>query len=92
MMGIPVDLPVYIFADNQSVLANSTFPHSRLKKNSSSIAFHFLREGVARTEWRATYLNTDLRPSDMLTKSLPAGDKRTRFTSQVLHYVDDKSK
>ena len=88
MIGIPVDLPAYIFADNQSVLSNSTFPHSKLKKKSSSIAFHFVREGVARGEWRATYLNTDLNPSDMLNKSLPAGNKRTRFTGQVLHYVD----
>ena len=87
MMGIPVDLPAYIFADNQSVLANSTFTHSKLKKKSSSIAFHFVREGVARGEWRATYLNTDLNPSDMLTKSLSAGIKRTRFTNQVLHYA-----
>ena len=90
MMGIPVDFPAYIFADNQSILANATFPHSKLKKKSSSIAFHFVREGEAKTEWRATYLNTDLNPFDMLTKSLPGGNKRTRFTNQVLHYVDDK--
>ena len=90
MMGIPVDFPAYIFADNQSVLANSTFPHSKLKKKSSIITFHFVREGVAKTECKAIYLNTDLNPSDMLTKLLPAGIKRTRFTSQVLHYVDDK--
>ena len=51
MMGFPVDFPAYIFADNQSVLANATFPHSKLKKKSSSIAFHFVREGVAKTEW-----------------------------------------
>ena len=91
MMGIPVDSPAYIFADNKSVLANTTFPHSKLKKKSSSIAFHFIREGVAKHEWKATYLHTDLNTSDMLTKSLPAGTKRTRFTGQILHYVDDKS-
>ena len=89
MMGIPVDLPAYIFADNQSVLANSTFPPSKLKKKISSIAFHFVREGVARSEWTTTYLNTDFNPFDMLTTSLPAGIKRTRFTGQVLHYVTD---
>ena len=89
MMGISVDLPTYVFGDNQSVLSNTSKPHSTLKKKSASIAFHFVREGVAKDEWRTTYLNTDLNPADMLTKSLPGGEKRSRFTSYVLHYVGD---
>jgi len=89
MMGIPVEGPTYIFGDNQSVLSNTSKPHSSLKKKSSSIAFHFTREGVAKDEWRTTYLNTALNPSDMFTKSLPGGEKRAWFTSYVLHYVYD---
>ena len=88
MMGIPVEAPAYVFGDNQSVLSNSTKPHSVLKKKSSSIAYHFVREGVAKNEWRTTYLNTHLNPSDMCTKSLPGGEKRSRFTSYILHYLD----
>ena len=87
MMGIAVDLPAFVFGDNQSVLSNTSHPHSKLKKKSSSIAYHFVREGVAKNEWRTTYLNTDLNPSDMLTKSLPGGIKRTRFTTFILHYI-----
>lgn len=87
MMGIPVEMPTYIFGDNQSVLANTTIPHSTLKKKSSSIAFHFVREGVAKSEWRTTYINTNYNPADMCTKSLPGGEKRNKFTSYVLHYV-----
>ena len=87
MMGIQIDEPTFIFGDNQSVLANTTIPHSSLKKKSSSIAFHFVREGVARSEWRTAYLNTHYNPADMLTKSLPGGEKRNRFTSYVLHYI-----
>ena len=89
MMGIPVDQPTYIFGDNQSVLYNTSSPHSVLKKKSSSIAYHFVREGCARNEWMTTYLNTHLNPSDMLTKSLPGGEKRTLFTSYLLHYAGD---
>ena len=89
MMGISVDLPAYIFGDNQSVLANTSFSHSKLKKKRSSIAFHYVREGVAKKEWTTTYPNTDLNPSNILTKSLSGGSKRTRFTSFVLHYVYD---
>ena len=88
MMGIGIPEPAFIFGDNQSVLANTTRPHSVLKKKSSSIAYHFVREGVAKDEWRATYLNTHLNPSDILTKSLPSGEKRTQFTSYFLHYLD----
>jgi len=43
MMGIPVNLPTFIFGDNRSVLINSSKPHSSLKKKSSSIAFHFFK-------------------------------------------------
>ena len=70
MMGIPVEGFTYIFGDNQSVLANSSKPHSMLKKMSCSIAYLFVREGTAQDKWRTTYLNTNLNPSDMLTKSI----------------------
>ena len=88
MMGIAVGTPSYIFGDNQSVLANTSHPHSTLKKKSSSIAFHFVREGVAKAEWCTTYLNTHFNPADLLTKSLPGGEKRARFTAFLLHYLN----
>ena len=88
MMGINIPEPSFIFGDNQSVLANTKKPHSMLKKKSSSIAYHFVREGVAKDEWRTTYLNTNLNPADILTKSLPSGEKRSRFTSYFLHYLE----
>ena len=50
MMGIAVDLPAYVFGDNQSVFSNTSLPHSKLKKKSSSITYHMVREGCARTE------------------------------------------
>ena len=81
MMGINVDLSAYVFGDNQSVLSNASFPHSKLKRKNSSIEYHLVMEGVAKNEWKTTYLNTRLNLSDMLIKSLPGGDKRIRFTS-----------
>ena len=89
MMGIPVDFPTFTFGDNQSVLVNSSKPHSSLKKKSSSIAFHFVREGVAKDEWRVAYINKNLNCADLGKKSLPSGKKRTRHTSFLLHYVYD---
>ena len=73
MMGIPVRNPVFIDVDNQSVLCNTTIPDSTLKKKSNLIAYHFVREGVARDECSTAYINTDANPSNLMTKALPEG-------------------
>ena len=86
-MGIPCDEPVYIEADNQSVLANTTIPDSTLKKKSQSIAYHMIREGAARDEWRTTYVNTNDNEADLLTKQLPSGNKRRGFVMNLIHRI-----
>ncbi|EJK73172.1 hypothetical protein THAOC_05219 [Thalassiosira oceanica] len=59
MMGLRVDEPAYIYGDNKSVLANSGNPGATLKKKTSAIAYHFVREGCVSDEWRTTgYANT----------------------------------
>ena len=87
MMGIPVNGPSRIFGDNQSVLSNTTIPDSTLKKKSQSIAYHFVREGCTRGEWRTAYVNTHDNESDLLTKVLPNGDKRRGFVRRLLHHI-----
>ena len=87
MMGIPVEGPAHIFGDNKSVLCNTSIPDSTLKKKSQSIAYHFVREGVAKNEWITAYVNTHLNPADLLTKPLPAGEKRTSFVRMILHHI-----
>jgi hypothetical protein len=87
MMGIPVEGPSYIYGDNQSVLANTTIPDSTLKKKSQSIAYHFVREGAARDEWRTAYVNTNENEADLLTKQLPSGEKRRGFVRRMLHHI-----
>jgi len=68
MMGIKVDEPAFVFGDNKSVLCNTTAPESTLKKKSNAIAYHFVREGVARDEWWTAYVNTEENVADLLTK------------------------
>jgi len=87
MMGIPCEDPAFIQGDNQSVLANTSIPDSTLKKKSQSIAYHLVREGAARDEWRTSYVNTHDNESDLLTKVLPAGEKRHGFVRRVLHHI-----
>ncbi len=87
MMGIPCDFPTFIFGDNKSVLINSSKPFSMLKKKSCSIAYHYVREGVAKDEWRVAYINTHDNLADLLTKPIPGGEKRTRFINMVLYHI-----
>ena len=77
----------FILGDNQSVLSNTSIPDSTLKKKSQSIAYHFIREGVARDEWRTSYVNTHFNRADLLTKILPFGEKRKDFVRRLLYQI-----
>ena len=81
MMGIPVTNLTFIAGDNQSVLWYTSTPDSMLKKKSNSIAYHFVREGAARTG----YVNTAHNPADILTKVLKLGENRKRKASSMLY-------
>ena len=87
MMGIPCVGPTYIEGDNQSVLANSTIPDSKLRKKNQSICYHMVREGSARDVWRTGYIKSELNEADLLTKVLPFGEKRKRFVRNLLHHI-----
>ena len=86
-MGIPCESLACIEADNQSVLTSTTIPDSTLKKKSQNIAYHMVREGVARDEWRIAYVNTHDSQADLLTKQLPADEKRRVFMMNLIHYI-----
>ena len=87
MMGIPCEGPTYIHGDNQSALANTSIPDSILKKKSQSIAYHFVCKGAAQDEWCTLYVNTHENEADLLTKTLPFGEKRRKFVRRVLHHI-----
>jgi hypothetical protein len=87
IMRIPVNGPCYISGDNQSVLANTTEPGSTLKKKSQGIPYHFVREGVANDEWRTSYVSRHENEADLLTKLLPASEKRRGFVRNLFHHI-----
>ena len=86
MMGIPCSVPSLVYGDNKSVLVNASMPESVLKKKAHSIAYNFVREGVARKEWLLAYINTKDNIADFLTKAL-SGDQRLKLIRQVLHHM-----
>ena len=88
-MGIPVEEPTYIYGDNQSVLANTSIPHSVLNKKFISIAYHFVQEGCARDEWRPAYIWTAFNPADLLTKPISSGEMRRHLVRMILYHIYD---
>ena len=87
MMGIPVENSSFIYGDNQSVLWNTTVPDSTLKKKSCAVAYHYVREGVSRNEWRTAYIHTKDNPSDILTKMIVSGSDRKRKVKMMLYDI-----
>ena len=87
MMGIPVEGPAYVFGDNQSVLANTTNPGSVLKKKCAAVAYHLVREAVARGEIITAYINTHDNIADLFTKPMTSGDKRNGFVRKILQHI-----
>jgi hypothetical protein len=83
MMGVPLDGPTRVRADNMSVVNNTSRPESQLKKKSNSIAYHFCREVVASKAAFVTYEPTATNLADMLTKSHD-NVTRSRLASSVL--------
>ena len=90
MMGIRVSNPCFIYGDNQSVLWNTSIPESMLKKKTSSVAYHYVREGVSRDEWRTSYIKSSDNPADILTKNLPAGINRYRKVRMIMFDIYPK--
>ena len=87
MMGIPVTNPAFIFRENQSVLWNTTVPDSTLKKKSCLVAYHFVREGVAKDEWRKCYVKTTENLSDVMTKTITNWVDRKRNVRMMLYDI-----
>jgi hypothetical protein len=69
--GVPIDGPVNVFGDNESVINSSQKPDATLSKKHTSIVYHKTREAVASGTIRVAYVNTLLNLADLLTKLLP---------------------
>ena len=70
MMGVPLNIPTYVYSDNMSVIYNTSRPESTLKKKSNSICYHVLCEAVASGECLTTHCKTGDNYSGMMTKVL----------------------
>jgi len=69
MMGVPIDGPCNVKADNMSMVRNSSIPESQLKKKSNLIVYHYVRERAATGIAIINYEPAGSNVADMLTKT-----------------------
>jgi Reverse transcriptase (RNA-dependent DNA polymerase) len=83
MLGVEIDRATNVFCDNQSVVLNSSLPHSTLTKKHNSICFHWVREAVAAGIIRVAYVKSEKNLADGLTKTLD-GERRRSIYSRIM--------
>ena len=73
---MPIDGAARIFCDNEAVVKSGSFPEVKLKKKTSSIAFHMIREAVAAGKALLYYEKSQSNIADLFTKLLPKTKRR----------------
>ena len=76
MMGVPLDGPANMFADNESVVKSSMNPESTLNKKHVSIAYHLTRESFAAGIIDLYFVLSRDNLADLLTKVLSHGTRK----------------
>ena len=66
-MGVPVGRSI-MFGDNESVIKNSTIPHSRLSKRHSVLSYHRVREAIVAGILSFFHIPGKENPADILSK------------------------
>ena len=79
MMGVPINGPCNIFADNESVVKSSMNPESSLNKKHASIAYHLTRESFAAGIVDVYFISSKENLADLLTKVLPYATRKDMF-------------
>ena len=69
-LGIPVKAPTNLYGDNFSTIQNANLPDAVLKKKHIAIAFHCVREAIARKIVNAIWVKSHENFSDICTKAL----------------------
>lgn len=86
MFGIPIEGPTSIFCDNESVVKNTSLPHSTLQKKHHSISYHFVREEAARGAIRIAKIDGKHNLADLFTKTTIPTDDRKRLLQEILYF------
>jgi hypothetical protein len=85
MFGVPLDGPAWMFGDNQSVITQSSIPHSMLNKRHNALSYHRVREAVAAGVLHFLKVASAENPSDILTKFMDYSASK-RFIEPLLFW------
>jgi hypothetical protein len=85
MFGIPIEGPTSILCDNDSVVKNSSLPHSTLQKKHHSISYHYVREMSARKAIRVAKIPGGSNLADLFTKTTIPTPHRMELVQSILY-------
>jgi hypothetical protein len=88
MMGVPIAGPTYVYGNNISVIHNTQWPESTLKKKNLSIRYHAVHEAVAMGEILMSHVRTENNFSDFMMK-VTYGQKQRHLVGSVLFDIYD---
>ena len=86
-LGVPIEGPVMMHGDNQSVIVSAAVPSSVLKKKHLACCFCRLREAIAMKALRFERVKSSRNCSDLLTKPLAKHEFNT-LVKPILFRVD----
>jgi hypothetical protein len=89
IMGVAFSGPTFVYGDNMSVVHNTQWPESVLKKKSNSIFYHAVSESAAMGESIIGHVPSVDNPADICTKVVPGGQKRNHLIRLLLHDLCD---
>jgi hypothetical protein len=90
-LGVALDGPALMLGDNMSVVLNTTFPSSMLKKKHNAIVYYQVREAIAARIMRFAYIKSEENVGDVLTKCLSI-EKFHYLMKRWLFSVPEKDK
>ena len=67
-LGVPIIGKSYMFGDNESMVKNSSMPHSTLQKRHLALSYHKVREAIASKVVGFYWIDGNNNPADVVTK------------------------
>ena len=83
MLGVPLEGPARVYCDNESVVKNTTYPESSLKKKHCAVAYHKIRESVAAQKILIFHESTGTNLADLFTKTMNF-EKRSKLIKCII--------
>jgi hypothetical protein len=89
MMGVALIGPTFVYWDNMSVVHNTQWPESVLKKRSKSICYHATCESADMGESIIGYVPSVDNPAYICPRVVPCGQKQNHLILLLLHDLCD---